>query len=192
MSTKNRIQIVVGTLFILGLLVACAGKRAPPAPGGDFSYELPSFNIPLQGVDFEYAMFGVSGLGEMAPIRDEMFDKGRIGLVHIALKDIYRQIPNMEGGSYALINVLTDVSTRRETTVRTDSKGRKTTSVVEDPELLVIRCDIIKILSTGPSAGMGGTSAGSADPLGFFPLDEEGQDRLTAHILKQIDDQQGS
>ncbi len=189
MSSKIKIKIVLGALAILALLTACATKRPPPEPGGDFSYELPSFGIPLQGVDFEYVMFGVSGLGEMAPIRDEMFDKGRIGLVHVALKDVYRQIPNMEGGSYALVNVLTDVSTRVTTVTTRDREGRARTSVVEDPELL-IRCDVIKIVSTGPSVGV---SAPAGDPLGgMFLLDHEGKDKLAAHILAQIDAQHGS
>jgi hypothetical protein len=187
MSTRNRIQMLLGAAAILALLTACAAKRAAPEPGGDFSYELPSFGVPLQGVNFEYVMYGVSGLSEMAPIRDEMFDKGRIGLVHIALKDIYRQVPNMEGGSYALVNVLTDVSSRVTTVVTRDRQGRASTSVVEDPELLLIRCDVIKITSTGPTAG----GTGAADPLGMFRLDEAGKDRLAAHVLAQLEAQGG-
>jgi hypothetical protein len=107
--------------------------------------------VPLAGVDFEYVMFGVAGLAEMAPIRDEMYDKGTIGLVNTALRDLYRQIPEMEGGRYALVNIVTDVSNRRTVkTIQTQNGPRS--EVTEEPEMLVIRADVIKILSTGAPA----------------------------------------
>lgn len=179
---SKTIRCLVWGSAALVFLAGCAAKPRAPEVGGDFSYELPNMKVPLAGVDFEYVMFGVTGLAEMEPIREEMYDKGAIGLVNIALSDLYRQVAGLEGGRFALVNIVTDISSRK--TVRTvQTQNGPRTDVQEDPEMLIIRADVIQILSTGP------VSSGGAAPgeVGYWPIDDDAREQLALELAQGLE-----
>ncbi|MBI5496034.1 MAG: hypothetical protein HY904_13495 [Deltaproteobacteria bacterium] len=136
----------MGTRHVVTALVlsvaACASPPAP-RPGGSYEYEMPQLATKLHAPNFEYVRFGVTGVAQMDPIRRRMFKREEIGLVNLALEDLYRKVP-MEGGPYALVNVVTDVSSTRVFRIVQDNNGTRETLIDAFPNTLVIRADVVR------------------------------------------------
>ena len=166
---------------LLGLaLVACASEPPRPKASVSFVWSLPNVETPLSRPNFEYVKFGVVGTADMEPIAKKMFKKEQIGLVNAALKELFDQVP-MEGGSYGLVNVITDVSTTRTYRIVQDNNGRRESLTKEVPNKLVIRADVVRFkpvnLENAPLPGQVG---------GIITNTPEGQALLADAVVGQL------
>ena len=175
----KRATLCRGVMLSL-VMVACATEPPRPKASGSFEWSLPKLETPLNRPNFEYVKFGVVGMAEMEPIAKKMYKKEQIGLVNAALKQLFDQVP-MEGGSYGLVNVITDVSSTRVYRVVTDGNGRRESLVKDVPNKLVIRADVVRFkpvnLENAPLPGQVG---------GIITNTQEGQAMLADAVVEQL------
>jgi len=181
---------LVAFMVILSSLGILFNGCALPTVGGSFTYELPSFNVALQGINFEYARYGVKAEVRVHSIYSDMYNDLRLGVVNSALKQINEQIPaaQAQSGHYALVNVITDIHNVRRVWVSRDLGGSVTgrDEKKRGLEVLVIRADVIKIL---PSHGKTSEFGIEITPAkGFYPWTEAGKKLFAKHLAPLLQD----
>lgn len=150
-----------------------------------FTYQMPSFNIALQGVNFEYVRYGVKAEVRSQMIRSRMLESQSIGLINKALGQIHEQVPTaqVQSGQYALVNVVTDIYNVDVTAVTDYGQyGKTAEAVARGIDVLSIRADVIKIL---PSQG-NADAVGLAPSRGFYPWTEAGKELLVRDLIPAL------
>ena len=175
-------------LVILSSLGILLNGCVPPKVGGSFTYDLPSFHIALQGINFEYARYGVKAEVRTHSIFSDMYNDLHLGVVNSALKQINEQIPaaQTQSGHYALVNVITDIHNVRRVWVSRDLYGSVTGRDERKSglEVLVIRADVIKILPPHGQTSELGLQATPAE--GFYPWTDAGKQLFAEHLVPLI------
>lgn len=170
MNHKLLTSILVSTATFL----ACGTPR--PSTAGSFSYELPPFTVKLRAPNFEYVRFSVEGTAHMADVKEAAAEQKVLGLVNRALAELYANVPS-NGGSYALVNVVTDITS---TTLHYGSTNSGQEQAIQRiPETLVIRADVVRF----NPVNMETASAGIEPVPGVYPMTEEGQALLAAYVV---------
>ena len=182
----RHIATFVVILSSLGILFNGCG--VPPKISGSYTYKLPSFDIALQGINFEYARYGVKAEVQTNSIISDMYKNLHLGVVNSALKQINDQIPTAqtESGHYALVNVITDIKNVRQIWFSRDMYGNEIgrEEIKSGLDVLVIRADVIKILSSHNQTSELGLQVTPAE--GFYPWTDAGRQLLAEHLVPLI------
>ena len=130
-------------------------------------------------------MFGATGMALTQPILSDMHHLKEIGLVNKALSEIYRQVPEMEKGQYALVNVVSHLHEITTTSTTKDMYGnvQSRKKLKQGLYSLSLRADVIRILSSARHQDSGGSSMETNSKAKIYVLDSDSDDLLAHDII---------
>jgi len=133
-------------------------------------------------------MFGATGMAWTQPILSDMYRLKEIGLVNKALSEIYRQVPEMDKGQYALVNVVSDLHEITTTETAKDMYGnvQSRQTLKEGLHSLSLRADVIRILSSARHQDRGRSSMAMNSKEKIYVLDSDSDDFLAHDIIASL------